>query len=86
MPGVDPKAPASNGYAPGFKVQFMRKDYNLAIEAAQMTGANLFLGPAGLDVYTRAAADPECVDRDSRVVYRYIGGNEEWPGRDAGKM
>lgn len=64
----------------------MRKDYNLAIEAAQMTGANLYLGPAGLDVYTQAAADPSCVDRDSRVVYRYIGGKEDWLGRDAGKM
>jgi 3-hydroxyisobutyrate dehydrogenase len=37
-------------------------------------------------VYTRAAADPSCVDRDSRVVYRYIGGNEQWAGRDASKM
>ncbi|BEI88137.1 uncharacterized protein CcaverHIS019_0108550 [Cutaneotrichosporon cavernicola] len=86
VPGIDPKSPASNDYAGGFKVQFMRKDYNLAIEAAKMADANLYLGPAGLDVYTGAAADPACVDRDSRVVYRYIGGNEEWMGRNASKM
>lgn len=78
VPGVDPNAPASKDYAPGFKVQFMRKDYNLALEAAAMVDATLCLGLAGLDVYTKASADPRCVDRDSRVVYRYIGGNEDW--------
>ncbi len=78
MPGVQPDAPASKNYAPGFKVQFMRKDYNLAIEAAKLVDAKLYLGPVGLDVYTEASADPNCVDRDSRVVYRFIGGKEDW--------
>lgn len=71
-------APASNDYAPGFKVQFMRKDYNLAVEAAKLVDAKMYLGEAGLDVYTQASADPNCVNRDSRVVYRFIGGNEDW--------
>jgi 3-hydroxyisobutyrate dehydrogenase len=56
----------------------MRKDYNLAIEAAKDANAKLYLGPAGLDIYTQASADPACLDRDSRVVYRFIGGKEDW--------
>ncbi|GMK54797.1 hypothetical protein CspeluHIS016_0113830 [Cutaneotrichosporon spelunceum] len=86
VPGVDPRAPASNDYAGGFKVQLMRKDYSLAMETAKAAGANLYLGRAGLDVYEGAAADPACVDRDSRVVYRYIGGDEEWDRRGASNM
>jgi len=81
VPGVDPHAPASNDYKGGFKVQFMRKDYNLAVEAAKSVDARLCLGEAGLGVYTAAAANPQCVDRDSRVVYRYIGGVEDWEGK-----
>lgn len=68
-------------YAPGFRVQFMKKDYNLAIEAAKLANAKLYLGPAGLDVYTQASADPNCVDRDSRVVFRFIGGQEDWQAK-----
>lgn len=56
----------------------MKKDYSLAVEAARQVGAKLYLGGAGLDVYTRASEDPNCVDRDSRVVYRFIGGQEDW--------
>ncbi|KAK1922511.1 NAD binding domain of 6-phosphogluconate dehydrogenase-domain-containing protein [Papiliotrema laurentii] len=78
VPGVDPDAPASKDYAPGFKVQFMLKDYKLALEAAASSNSKLYLGPAGLDVYSGATEDPNCVDRDSRVVFRYIGGREKW--------
>ncbi|KLT39533.1 hypothetical protein CC85DRAFT_288450 [Cutaneotrichosporon oleaginosum] len=78
VPGVQAEAPASDDYAPGFKVQFMRKDYNLAVEAAKLVDAKMYLAESGLDVYTRASADPNCVDRDSRVVYRFIGGDENW--------
>jgi 3-hydroxyisobutyrate dehydrogenase-like beta-hydroxyacid dehydrogenase len=78
VPGVDPNAPASKDYAPGFKVQFMRKDYNLAIEAAETSNSKLYLGASGLQVYTDASLDERCVDKDSRVVFRFIGGNETW--------
>jgi 3-hydroxyisobutyrate dehydrogenase-like beta-hydroxyacid dehydrogenase len=42
VPGVQADAPASNEYAPGFKVQFMRKDYNLAVEAAKLVDAKMY--------------------------------------------
>lgn len=54
----------------------MRKDFALAVESAKQVGVNLALGESGLAVYTGASQDPRCVDLDSRVVYRYLGGKE----------
>jgi 3-hydroxyisobutyrate dehydrogenase len=78
VPGLCPEAPASNGYKGGFKVQLMRKDFGLAVDTARRVGAHLALGDKGLEVYTETMNDPSCRDLDSRVVYRYLGGEEEW--------
>lgn len=56
----------------------MRKDFALAVDTADRVGVNLALGQSGLDVYTSAMNDPRCKDLDSRVVYRYLGGDENW--------
>jgi 3-hydroxyisobutyrate dehydrogenase len=81
VPGVCPEAPASKGYQGGFRVQLMRKDFALAVDTANRVGADLALGQSGLDVYTSAMKDPRCKDLDSRVVYRYLGGDENWEER-----
>ncbi|KAM0185128.1 hypothetical protein ACHAPI_012278 [Fusarium lateritium] len=78
VPGVCPHAPASNGYKGGFKVQLMAKDFGLAVSAAQQAGAKLLLGNAGLEAYRNASQDPNCRDLDSRVLFRFIGGREDW--------
>ncbi|KAK4541819.1 hypothetical protein LTR36_007351 [Oleoguttula mirabilis] len=78
VPGLCPEAPASKGYRGGFRVQLMRKDFGLAVEAGKRVGAELALGGEGLKVYEGASGDPECRDLDSRVIYRYLGGDEEW--------
>ncbi|TID14301.1 3-hydroxyisobutyrate dehydrogenase [Venturia nashicola] len=78
VPGLCPGAPASNGYQGGFRVQLMRKDFALAVDTAEDVGAQLALGQSGLHVYTSAMNDPRCKDLDSRVVYRYLGGVENW--------
>lgn len=78
VPGVCPTAPASNGYRGGFKVQLMRKDFALAVDAAKRVDARLALGEAGLQTYTDASNDPACRDLDSRVIFRYLGGLENW--------
>lgn len=80
VPGLCPDAPASRGYAGGFRVGLMRKDYGLAVEAAGRVGAELALGEKGLGVYTEAMSDERCRDRDSRVVFRFLGGREDWRG------
>ncbi|EXJ79112.1 hypothetical protein A1O3_08613 [Capronia epimyces CBS 606.96] len=78
VPGVVPEAPSSKGYTNGFKVQLMRKDFALALDMAERVGARNVLGPAGLATYDGASNDPRCRDLDSRVVFRYLGGNEDW--------
>lgn len=83
VPGVCPDAPASKGYRGGFKVQLMRKDFGLALDAAKRLGVKLVLGDVGFETYTNAMNDPRCKDKDSRVVYRYLGGDEDWDGKMA---
>ena len=78
VPGISPDAPASKGYAGGFRVQLMRKDFGLAVETAKRIGVGLALGEKGLGVYEGASEDERCRDLDSRVVFRYLGGREEW--------
>ncbi|KAL5361216.1 6-phosphogluconate dehydrogenase [Aspergillus floccosus] len=77
-PGVVPDAPSSNDYKTGFKIQLMKKDFSLAVAMAEQVGARLVLGDAGLKTYEEASNDPRCRDRDSRVVFRFLGGDESW--------
>lgn len=78
VPGLCPDAPSSRGYEGGFKVQLMAKDFGLAVAAAEEVGAKLLLGDAGLAAYKESSRDPRCKDRDSRVLFRFIGGREDW--------
>lgn len=78
VPGLSPKAPPSHGYKGGFKVQYMVKDVGLALQMAKLNGATLAMGNMSLGVYEAAARDPRCRDLDSKVVYRYLGGPEDW--------
>lgn len=85
VPGVYADAPSTGGWKKGFKVQLMRKDFGLAVEMAERVGAKNVLGSVGLKTYEGAAEDPTCRDLDSRVVYRYLGGREDWDGREDGE-
>jgi 3-hydroxyisobutyrate dehydrogenase len=78
VPGVCPAAPPSNGYQGGFRVQLMKKDIGLALDMARRLEARNALGVGVLGVYTAASDAEDCKDLDSRVVYRYLGGVEDW--------
>jgi 3-hydroxyisobutyrate dehydrogenase len=78
VPGVCPRAPSSNGYQGGFRVQLMKKDIGLALDMARRLGTRNVLGASGLGIYTAASEAADCKDLDSRVVYRYLGGREKW--------
>jgi 3-hydroxyisobutyrate dehydrogenase len=56
----------------------MRKDIGLAVDMARTVGARNVLGATGLGIYAAASAAADCRDLDSRVVYRYLGGRENW--------
>ncbi|KXL47601.1 hypothetical protein M433DRAFT_63996 [Acidomyces richmondensis BFW] len=78
VPGLCPDAPASKGYRGGFRVQLMKKDFALAVDTAKRVGVTTALAEDGLKVYEGASTDPRCKDLDSRVIYRYLGGREDW--------
>ncbi|KAI9703417.1 MAG: hypothetical protein M1820_005889 [Bogoriella megaspora] len=78
VPGLSPDAPPSHGYKGGFKVQLMKKDFGLAVDTAKRVGAKTVLSDVGLRTYEEASSDSRCKDLDSRVVYRYLGGREDW--------
>jgi 3-hydroxyisobutyrate dehydrogenase len=78
VPGVCPQAPPSHGYQGGFRVQLMRKDIGLALDMARTVSARNVLGASGLGVYAAASEAADCRGIDSRVVYRYLGGSENW--------
>ncbi|UPX20238.1 3-hydroxyisobutyrate dehydrogenase [Ascochyta rabiei] len=81
VPHVYPDAPSSGGWKQGFKVQLMRKDFGLAVEMARRVGSKNVLGEVGLETYDGAANDPRCRDLDSRVVHRYLSGQEDWQSK-----
>lgn len=56
----------------------MKKDFGLAVDTAERVGVDLALGKEGLRVYEEASVDPRCKNLDSRVVYRHLGGREDW--------
>lgn len=81
VPGICPDAPASKGYQGGFRVELMKKDFGLAVDAAERVGVKLALGKEGLGVYEGASKDETCKGLDSRVVYRHLGGEEDWKSK-----
>ncbi|CRL28971.1 unnamed protein product [Penicillium camemberti] len=56
----------------------MKKDISLALDMARRVGSTNVLGSAGLQTYKEASEDERCKDLDSRIVFRYLGGNENW--------
>lgn len=81
VPGLSPEAPSSRGYKPGFKIEYVKKDIGLTIEACKRVGAKLCVGPTTWNAYVEAGQDPRCAGMDSKVIYRWIGGDEEWQNK-----
>lgn len=81
VPGLSPEAPSSRQYKPGFKIEYVKKDIGLAIEACERVGAKLCVGPHTWNSYVEAGKDPRCAGMDSKVIYRWIGGDEEWQNK-----
>ncbi|KAL6160909.1 hypothetical protein ACJQWK_09155 [Exserohilum turcicum] len=84
VPHVYAESPSSGGWKQGFKVQLMRKDIGLALDMAKRVGSRNVLGDVALETYDGAANDERCRDLDSRVVYRYLGGQEDWQATSNG--
>ncbi|KAH0840925.1 3-hydroxyisobutyrate dehydrogenase [Fonsecaea pedrosoi] len=87
VPGLTPNSPASHDYALGFRIEYTCKDMALALDACDRVGAKLCIGQAVLDAFDHASKDPRCAGLDTKVVFRYLGGDEKWQDKfpDGGK-
>ena len=56
-PGIGPKSPADNDYAPGFAAELMLKDLTLAQQAAETVDADTPLGAAARALYAAFVDD-----------------------------
>lgn len=78
VPGIISTAPSSNDYKPGFRVELMRKDVGLALDMAGRAGCNNILGSTVLETYNKVSEDSAFRGLDSKIIYRYLGGKEDW--------
>ena len=63
-PGIGPKSPADNDYAPGFAAELMLKDLTLAQQAAETVDADTPLGAAARALYAAFVDDENGRGRD----------------------
>jgi 3-hydroxyisobutyrate dehydrogenase len=77
-PGVGPKSPADNGYAPGFAAELMLKDLRLSQQAADAADADTPMGKMAAALYTQFVEEEDGKGRDfSAMLPRF-----EKRGRD----
>lgn len=63
-PGVGPKSPADNGYAPGFAAELMLKDLRLSQQAAEAADADTPMGQMAAALYARFVEEEDGKGRD----------------------
>jgi 3-hydroxyisobutyrate dehydrogenase len=71
-PGIGPKSPADDGYAPGFAADLMLKDLRLARQAAESVGADTPLGAAAADLYARFVETGGGAGRDFSAMLPWL--------------
>ena len=76
LPNLTEGVPSNNKYRPGFTAAMMKKDLNLARDAAKSVDASTPLGKAALDIFSKF-----CEDGDSETDYSGISkmiGGDAW--------
>ena len=71
IPDVIPDSPSSNNYQPGFAVDLMLKDINIAIECADSLGFNMKILKKCKKLFQKAS-DAGDGAKDFSIVYKYI--------------
>ena len=71
-PGVGPKSPADNDYAPGFAAELMLKDLGLSQQAAEAVDAATPMGQAALGLYRRFVEEDGGRGRDFSAMLPYL--------------
>ncbi len=71
-PGIGPKSPADNGYAPGFAADLMLKDLRLSQQAAEAADADTPMGARAAALYAAFVEDEDGRGRDfSAMLLRF---------------
>ena len=76
LPNLTEGVPSNNKYRPGFTAAMMKKDLNLARDAANSVNADTPLGKAALDIFSKF-----CEEGDSETDYSGISkmiGGDSW--------
>ena len=76
VPGMNPKNAASNGYVGGFSLELCLGVLELGLKAAEDLGAQTVLGKPMLEAFREAARDPRFQGKDSKVLYKWLGGED----------
>ena len=74
VPGLTPNNAASKGYIGGFSLELCLGVLELGYKAAQDNGARTVLGEPMLHAFRDAAQQPEFQGKDSKVIYKWLGG------------
>ncbi|ETO32354.1 3-hydroxyisobutyrate dehydrogenase [Reticulomyxa filosa] len=74
-PGVFPKVPSSNQYKGGFAIDLMRKDLQLALQAAHSVNASTPLGINVKQLYDMISTRGHG-DKDFSFLYQFVKGTE----------
>ncbi|KAH7253114.1 hypothetical protein FSOLCH5_013923 [Fusarium solani] len=76
VPGLTPGNAASKGYAGGFSLELCLGVLELGVKAADDLGTKTVLGHPMLDAFSDAAKDVRFQGRDSKVIYKWLGGED----------
>ncbi|CRG84134.1 hypothetical protein PISL3812_01461 [Talaromyces islandicus] len=74
VPGLTPGNAASKGYVGGFSLELCLAVLELGYKNAQDLGAKTVLGTPMLEAFRDAAKDPAFQGKDSKIIYRWLGG------------
>ncbi|KAF3809917.1 putative 3-hydroxyisobutyrate dehydrogenase [Colletotrichum gloeosporioides] len=74
VPGLTPANAASHGYVGGFSIELCLGVLELGFKTAEDVGAKTVLGKPMLKAYRDAASYEEFQGKDSKVIYKWLGG------------
>ncbi|KAH8894629.1 hypothetical protein GQ53DRAFT_858108 [Thozetella sp. PMI_491] len=76
VPGLTPKNAASHGYVGGFSLELCLGVLELGLKAAEDVSAKTVLGGPMLEAFRDAAKDPRFQGKDSKIIYKWLGGKD----------
>ncbi|KAH9232871.1 hypothetical protein K456DRAFT_1750274 [Colletotrichum gloeosporioides 23] len=74
VPGMTPEIAASHGYVGGFSIELCLGVLELGFKTAEDVGAKTVLGKPMLEAYRDAASYEVFQGKDSKVIYKWLGG------------